>query len=232
MRFQGKVFNWNDDKGFGFVEPNGGGERAFVHIKAFTPRSRRPVDGEVITYELVRENNNRCKAENIQFARDLKGASTRQASIKRINPHKANKRRTNNNTTVNVFLVLFWVALVVSILVGALPLVIGGVYLVMSMTAFIAYALDKSAAKNGRWRTKESTLHLFAFLGGWPGALLAQNRLRHKSSKAEFKNVFWFTVVLNLGGLYWLHTADGARLLNDNVLPFVSGLQSLVIGGS
>jgi hypothetical protein len=32
MRFQGKVFNWNDDKGFGFFEPNGGGERAFVHM--------------------------------------------------------------------------------------------------------------------------------------------------------------------------------------------------------
>ena len=235
MRFQGKVFNWNDDKGFGFIEPNGGGERAFVHIKAFTPRSRRPVDGDVITYELVRESHNRCKAENIQFARDLKGASTRQASIKRANPqkankHRANKRRTNNNTTVNVFLVLFSIALAVSILMGALPVLIGGVYLVMSLIAFIAYALDKSAAKNGRWRTKESTLHLFAFLGGWPGALLAQNRLRHKSSKAEFKNVFWFTVLLNLGGLYWLHTEDGAVFLNDKVLPFVSGVQSMVMG--
>jgi cold shock CspA family protein len=59
MRFQGKVLNWNDDKGFGFVEPNGGGERAFVHIRAFTTRSRRPVNCEIIIYELVRENNNR-----------------------------------------------------------------------------------------------------------------------------------------------------------------------------
>lgn len=31
MKLQGQVVNWNDDKGFGFVEPNGGGDRAFVH---------------------------------------------------------------------------------------------------------------------------------------------------------------------------------------------------------
>jgi len=70
MKFQGKVLNWNDDKGFGFVEPNGGGERAFVHIKAFKPRTRRPDNGEVIIYELVHENNNRYKAENIKFSSD------------------------------------------------------------------------------------------------------------------------------------------------------------------
>ena len=68
MRFQGKVKNWNDDKGFGFVEPNGGGQRAFVHIKAFKTRARRPVTDDVITYELVREKDNRYKAEKIQFA--------------------------------------------------------------------------------------------------------------------------------------------------------------------
>ena len=77
MRLQGKVLNWNDDKGFGFVEPNGGGERAFVHIKAFKPRARRPINGDVIIYELVRENNNRYKASNIQFAGDAKNFNKR-----------------------------------------------------------------------------------------------------------------------------------------------------------
>src|SRR5690606_34065621 len=53
------------------------------------------------------------------------------------------------------------------------------VYLIASAIAFVAYALDKSAAKNGTWRTSESTLHVLAIAGGWPGALLAQQLLRH-----------------------------------------------------
>ena len=48
MKLQGKILNWNDDKGFGFVEPNGGGQRAFVHIKAFKNNARRPVNGDII----------------------------------------------------------------------------------------------------------------------------------------------------------------------------------------
>ena len=61
--------------------------------------------------------------------------------------------------------------------------------------------LDKAAAQAGRWRTSEATLHLLALAGGWPGALLAQHWLRHKSAKRAFRAVFWVTVVLNVTGL-------------------------------
>ena len=67
--------------------------------------------------------------------------------------------------------------------------------------------------KSGSWRTQESTLHLFALAGGWPGAALAQQFLRHKSSKREFRNVFWFTVIINLGALIWLYSSTGAKYL-------------------
>ncbi|HJV94205.1 MAG TPA: DUF1294 domain-containing protein [Azonexus sp.] len=79
--------------------------------------------------------------------------------------------------------------------------------------AFIAYAADKSAARNDRWRTAENTLHLLALIGGWPGALVAQNRLRHKSSKTSFLAVFWATVLLNCGALGWLLSPRGAGVL-------------------
>ncbi|MBW3527014.1 DUF1294 domain-containing protein [Shewanella sp. NKUCC05_KAH] len=82
-----------------------------------------------------------------------------------------------------------------------LPVGIAGMYLTLSLLTFIAYAIDKSAAKRNKWRTKESTLHLLALMGGWPGALFAQNLLRHKSVKASFRNVFWLTVVANLAVL-------------------------------
>ena len=79
-------------------------------------------------------------------------------------------------------------------------------YLIASIITFLVYAHDKSAAKHNRWRTKESTLHSLALLGGWAGALLAQKVLRHKSSKASFQLVFWVTVVVNVAVVGWLMT--------------------------
>ena len=88
-----------------------------------------------------------------------------------------------------------------------------GVYVAASVVAFIAYAFDKSAAEKEQWRTKESTLHLFGLIGGWPGALLAQKVFRHKSRKREFQTVFWATVVLNCVALALYSTPTGSRAL-------------------
>lgn len=85
-------------------------------------------------------------------------------------------------------------------------------YLGLSLLTFVAYALDKSAARNNTWRTPESTLHLLALAGGWPGALLAQQWLRHKSVKAEFRAVFWATVVFNVVGFVLLSSPLGRPL--------------------
>ena len=78
---------------------------------------------------------------------------------------------------------------------------LAALYAVASIACFIAYALDKSAARHGRQRTPERTLLLLGLAGGWPGALAAQSLLRHKSAKASFLAKFWCTVVLNLAAL-------------------------------
>ncbi|MYN04646.1 DUF1294 domain-containing protein [Pseudoduganella sp. DS3] len=78
---------------------------------------------------------------------------------------------------------------------------LAALYAVASVACFIAYALDKSAARKGRRRTPERTLLLLGLAGGWPGALAAQQWLRHKSSKTSFLAMFWFTVVLNVAAL-------------------------------
>ncbi|MDD5388974.1 MAG: DUF1294 domain-containing protein [Gallionellaceae bacterium] len=101
----------------------------------------------------------------------------------------------------------------VSTIAGRLPIAVLGLYLVSSLITYVAYAMDKSAARRGRWRTKESTLHLLSLVGGWPGALVAQYRLRHKSRKLSFRVAFWATVVLNCGALGWLFTPPGADVL-------------------
>src|SRR3546814_6129960 len=68
MRLAGRISDWNDDKGYGFVTPNGGGGRAFVHIKAFQPGSRRPVDGDLVSYAVTRDGRGRSNASEVRFA--------------------------------------------------------------------------------------------------------------------------------------------------------------------
>ncbi|NRA59606.1 MAG: DUF1294 domain-containing protein [Psychrobium sp.] len=76
-------------------------------------------------------------------------------------------------------------------------------YGLLSLVTFIVYAIDKRAAINGKFRTQENTLHLLSLLGGWPGALIAQNKLRHKTKKQPFKSIFYGTVLSNCL-IFWL----------------------------
>lgn len=78
---------------------------------------------------------------------------------------------------------------------------------VMSGVTFIAYGLDKGRAGGPKRRVPERTLHLLALFGGWPGALVAQRRFRHKTRKASFRLAFWFVVLLHatlVAGLAYL----------------------------
>ena len=86
-------------------------------------------------------------------------------------------------------------------------LLIAAAYACLSVITFVVYAVDKSAARRKGPRTPERTLHLLALAGGWPGALLAQRWLRHKSAKTSFRRVFWVTVVVNVLGFVMLSTS-------------------------
>ncbi len=108
-----------------------------------------------------------------------------------------------------LWMLSFIVLLSGAVLTGVFPMVVAIAYLAMSLITFVAYASDKSAAESARWRTQESTLHMFGLVGGWSGAILAQQLLRHKSNKREFQTVFWMTVMLNSGALMWLALPDG-----------------------
>jgi uncharacterized membrane protein YsdA (DUF1294 family) len=87
---------------------------------------------------------------------------------------------------------------------GMLPAVVPVFYAAASIAAAIAYRLDKAAAGRNAWRISETMLHGLALIGGWPGALVAQQVFRHKSRKLSFRLAFWTTVALNCGALTWL----------------------------
>jgi len=71
-----------------------------------------------------------------------------------------------------------------------------GIYaFVLSALAYWVYSVDKRRAEAGLWRVPEAHLHLLELLGGWPGAFLAQRRLRHKCSKGSYQVMFWLIVL-------------------------------------
>jgi uncharacterized membrane protein YsdA (DUF1294 family) len=81
------------------------------------------------------------------------------------------------------------------------PLVLGA-YLALSLVAFLAYGLDKRAARAGARRIPERTLHLLALAGGFAGAHLGRRKFRHKTREPAFGAVILVAAVLHVG--YWV----------------------------
>ncbi|MCX2758766.1 DUF1294 domain-containing protein [Vibrio sp. Sgm 22] len=85
-------------------------------------------------------------------------------------------------------------------------------YLVIGVVTFFVYAKDKRAAINGNWRVPEKTLHILSVAGGWLGALIAQDKLRHKTQKQPFRAIYWLTVAMNVAAFVWTLTPSGQAI--------------------
>jgi uncharacterized membrane protein YsdA (DUF1294 family) len=115
---------------------------------------------------------------------------------------------------VIVFALLFLVAVGITVIVGRLPGLVGVAYAALSLITYFVYYSDKSAARSGGGRTPENTMHLLGLAGGWPGALLAQQTLRHKTKKEPFRTFLWATALINCGAFIWLLTDQGRAALD------------------
>lgn len=187
MRIEGLVKSWNDDRGFGFIEPIQGGQEIFVHIKAFRSRSGRPRVGQHVSFEVELTRDGKKRARNVELVR-----------LSRT-PARRNSRSAADWGTATLFAIpAFAVLYALVALLWRVPHLVGGAYVVLSIACFAMYAADKAAANSGGWRKSESTLLFIGVLGGWPGGLLAQQFLRHKSVKASFRNAFWGSVAVNV----------------------------------
>lgn len=189
MRFEGKIKSWDDDRGFGFIAPLHGGQDIFVHVKAFASRAGRPEVGLRVTFEVDMASDGKKRAKNVEVVRP------RRAKFKGQADHPAQWG------TASLFaLPAFFVFFAIASALWKVPGWVAGLYLGASVVCFVVYAIDKSAASADRWRVSEDTLLGLGLIGGWPGAILAQQILRHKSSKASFRARFWATVIANVSG--------------------------------
>jgi len=198
MRFEiGKITSWKDDQGFGFITPKSGGKSVFIHINDFSKKHKRPTLGLDVIYKLSADSKGRRHAINVRSE----------------SGHTKTTVADKQKLFSLILTIIFFCIITGLTFLNKLPIVILGCYLFLSAIAFALYAKDKSAAQSGKWRTSENTLHLFSLVGGWPGAILAQSHLRHKSKKISFRIVFWMTVIINCGFLGWLLTSEGTLRL-------------------
>jgi uncharacterized membrane protein YsdA (DUF1294 family)/cold shock CspA family protein len=183
MRQDGLLSQWDDDKGYGFIAPKNGEARLFVHVKDFSLRVGRPQVGESLTFLVGQDHNGKRRAVQVRgLALPVLARAGRPAAA--VSP---------------LWLIPGFAAFyLLCHLLWPMPPALWGGYMAMSLATFIVYAGDKRAARLGQWRVAETTLHGLALACGWPGALLAQHLLRHKTGKVQFRRRFWLTVAGNV----------------------------------
>jgi uncharacterized membrane protein YsdA (DUF1294 family)/cold shock CspA family protein len=197
-RLKGTIVDWNDDRGYGFIEPAAGGKKVFCHIRSFSVRVKRPISGDRVTYLLSNGKQDRPQATSVRPSglEDAKYGSTARKQ-------KPNPQRAEPTLFRAMCVTAFFATLVALVVMARLPWYVPIAYLVMSGITLFAYAFDKSAALNKRWRTQEQTLHFLELAGGWPGAWLAQLMFQHKRRKVSFMVEFWICALINLAALSW-----------------------------
>ncbi|MDH2248356.1 DUF1294 domain-containing protein [Stutzerimonas kunmingensis] len=221
MEQRGTLKSWNDQKGFGFIRPQQGGEDVFAHISA-VHGERRPLVGDRVLYVSGRDPQGRLRAEHLRLdaplTLDQPAIRQRPGSQRKPAEQQARPRATaraagkparqlvaGNIQQLPLKLVLFGLLCLLPLagsllrLGAVLPLAI---YAVASLLTFVLYWRDKHSALKDRWRTPETTLHFFELAGGWPGALVAQQVFRHKTRKLSYQLAFWLIVMLHQA--FWI----------------------------
>ena len=196
----GRITRWQDERGFGFITPDSGGDEIFVHISAFANRTRRPRNDEAVTYQVSTDPGGRRKARRAAYVAD-------QATKPTVAAQSLARALILSGSYLS--------GVVALTLAGLLPSIVFLVYLIASTVTFVVYAWDKSSARNNRYRTPENILHLLGLLGGWPGALIARQLFRHKSKKQSFIIEFWITAMLNVGAVAMLAAPSGKQFLQS-----------------
>jgi len=221
MRIEGRLTQWDDAKGYGFIAPEGGGAKLFVHAQAFGLRPRRPFVGERLSFVVNQDSRGKPRAVKVKSleprAHAASGSAARAGAAAPAVARGSLRRPSTASGAPGAgglwVIPAFALLVLICHLAWPLPNALWGVYVAMSMATFIVYWGDKRAAASNGWRVAEGTLHGLALACGWPGALLAQQILAHKRAKQAFVRRFWLCVALNLLGFTLIFTPLGGEWL-------------------
>lgn len=203
---EGTIVRWNAERGFGFLRPAGKDTDVFMHIST-VPNRATPAVGSRWRVQIQPDPKGRglrvARAVAADSAESDSVVATARRSSQRALGRGSRSRKAwlSPPTFFIIAATLFCCGAALWTAAGAGWRPIGLVplaYLAASLLTFVAYALDKNRARNGLWRTPESTLHGLELLGGWPGGWVAQQTLRHKSRKRSYQMVFWLIVMVHL----------------------------------
>ena len=207
MEQRGVLKSWDDQQGFGFI--SGAQGDIFVHISA-VKGNQRPTAQMQVYYVAAKDGKGGWRATHMRgLALAIDEPEMRQSTNHKLIKQQAGqtgKQQTSSVSTKEASwkTVLFLLSLTV-LGYGLTVLyfkkswrLLAVIYLLASLFSFVQYWIDKRRAQENERRIPESSLHLVEFLGGWPGAFLAQKVLRHKTRKFSYQLSYWLIVLLHL----------------------------------
>ncbi len=189
----GELVQWNDERGFGFIA-GGDGKRYFAHISSIGRIANRPRVGDSVTFMTGIGRDGRPDARNVS----IRGANPRASHEVLQRGLPAERRRLD--WRLPVALLLAGLVLITSLL-GKLPLAVALAYGVMSALSFGLYRMDKSFAEARQWRISEVMLLSTDFCLGIVGGLVGQALFRHKTRKPSYVTT---TLLIACVHLLWL----------------------------
>lgn len=199
MRDQGRLVEWFDDQGYGFIQPNDPSkDRVFLHIKAFARPGPRPITGCALEYTVTLGDRHGYKALDVVY---LKANQVKKIAANQSKSQP--KKRSAQVKWIPTLAVIYILTMALCSLLGLISAMVLLVMVFINLLTYWCYAQDKQAAGLDRHRISERNLHLLAFLGGWPAAWLAQQRLRHKTQKATFQKVYLLSIIFNILLMIW-----------------------------
>lgn len=209
MRLTGKVVFWQDKKGFGFLFCQETEQKLFFHIRDLAESHHRPAEGDEFSFSIGEDKQGR------PIAKQLSLVHANPVAIQQRLPQVHAVDLGYTQDIALYFRAAFLMLVIIALLFGTLPYLLPILYLEASLFTYWLYRADKHAAiARQSQRIPEESLQMFSLIGGWPGALLAQQQLAHKRSKPLFQREFWFIVLGNCLLLLWLMSQHGQQFLS------------------